>query len=785
MIQILGLRPYRDSVGKVKLSEKFFNRKWRAESIQDLFINIEKHIENIPEEERYNLYYTASHCFEEPGRKLREQFVIPFDIDGIDVSKIDDYIEPCLKAMAADFNTTGIVASGNGLQFIICSNLGIDTVAYFDEVRHHYKAICERIDRVLKDLKLPGSADPQVWSPARLLRLPCTDNRKTPEYGFANKNSMTKATLLQRMIEPVDYLLSEASGVPNIDETDQLVPAELKKYPPPETDYVLEECLFLKECQDRPDEVTEENWYKMLSITSRLDDGINLSHALSEGHKDYSQHDCQTKIEQSLKASGPRTCSNIGQSFNCVLCPHYQKVVSPIVLHSPDYIKTKNNGFRNFKINKSGEPIKGAVNYEDLRKFFEQQHDYISCTDKSVYVWKESNWERMDDSFIDYFVEKHVDPSPLKNDCSEFRAKILRTNVVRPSFFEESTFRKMNLKNGVLDLSGNEPVLLPHSKDYGFMSTLPYEYDPEAKCPRFDKFMTEITLGRLELERILLEFAGYSFANEKCKHAKSLILVGDGSNGKSTFLQVLTELAGDSAYSSVPLTRLQDEKYIATLHGKLFNLTEETPGKAFMDSSVFKNIVSGGPVTARHLYKTPFTMKNRAKIIMACNELPKSEDMTSGMIRRLLIVPFDARFRGSAQNKNIDEELFLESAGILNKIVEGYFRLRSQMDFSDSEVVKEEVEEYRLNNDSVLFFYKEYMEVVDGMPKPWTASSDIYNRYRDYCDDNGIKYNLTSQGFFAKLKRYIPDLPKRRKRKGAKKTTGYEGLQLVGIPNEF
>ena len=113
MIQILGLRPYRDSVGKVKLSEKFFNRKWRAESVQKLFINIEKYIENIPEEERYNLYYTASHCFEEPGRKLREQFVIPFDIDGIDVSKIDDYIEPCLKAMAADFNKTGILHPTN------------------------------------------------------------------------------------------------------------------------------------------------------------------------------------------------------------------------------------------------------------------------------------------------------------------------------------------------------------------------------------------------------------------------------------------------------------------------------------------------------------------------------------------------------------------------------------------------------------------------------------------------------------------------------------------------
>lgn len=785
MIHLLGLRPYHDRKGDIKLAEKFYEKNWRVKSVPELFLNIEKYLETIPKEEHYNLYYTASRCFEEPGRKLRVQHVIPFDIDGIDCDKIDDYVDPILKDIGAEFSQTGIVASGNGLQFIVCARNGIDNVGFFNENRVHYKAICNRINATLKRINLPGEADVAVWSPARLLRLPLTENRKTPEAGFKNKNSVKQATLLQRMIEPLDdYSLLNVSGIPKITKDDHIVVDELKKYPPPETDYVLQECLFLQECTKLPAEVTEENWYKMLSITARLEDGVQLSYKMSEGHPSYTQYECDTKIEQALKASGPRTCSNIGESFSCIACPHFGKVLSPIVLHSENYIKTKSTGFRNLKVDKNGQPIKGGVNYEDLRKYFEAKHDYICSTDKSVYIWKESHWHRYEDMMIDCFAEKYIDPPPLNRDCSEFKNKILRTNIRRIEFFEETTFQKMNLKNGVLDLSGNEPVLIPHSKDFGFMATLPYEFDLHAYCPKFDKFMQEITLDRKELEKILLEFAGYSFANEKCKHAKSLILVGSGTNGKSTFMQVLMKLAGDSACSSVPLTRFHDEKYLATLHGKLFNLTEETPGKAFMDSSTFKNVVSGGPITARHLYKTPFTMKNRAKIIMACNELPKSEDMTDGMIRRLLIIPFDAKFEGARVNKNIEEELAMESSGILNRIIEGYLRLKANMHFTDSNVVEGEVNEYRLANDSVLYFFKEHMEVKDSIVEVWTSAIDIYNRYRDYCETNGIKFNLTLSRFFNKLKRYVPDLAKRRKRRGPKKLTGYVGLKIRGT-SEF
>lgn len=775
-IQILGLRPYTDKKGNIKLVEKFWENNWRAKDVADLFLNIEEHLSKIPQEEHYNLYYTACHCDEEPGRPFLKQNIIPWDIDGIDTERIDEYITPILECIGASHEETGIVASGNGLQFIIGLTEYFSEQDYFKNNRKFYKTICDKINQRLQDLELPGEADAVVWSPSRLLRLPETGNIKTPEAGFPKKNSTKRATLIQRMIIPVDYSLEHASGVVTVDESAQITPIELKKFPKPDSEYVMQECDFLKWCKENPNEVSEENWYKMLSIVTRLEDGRLLAHEYSKGHKDYTEWDCERKADQALDSSGPRTCSNIGESFNCTRCPHYQQITSPILLHGEDYIKSKDNGFRDIKINKDGSVSKGKVNYEDLRKYFMQKHDYISCTDKSVYIWEDTYWKRISDVLLDNFAEKHVDPSPLQRDCNEFRALIQRTNLVEPDFFQDTVFRKINLKNGVLDLSKGTPEFLPHDRGYGFLSVLPYEYNPEAKCPRFDQFMREITLNRQELTDNLLEFAGYAFANEDCERAKSMILVGEGSNGKSTFLDVLTRLAGNGAYSSIPLNKLTDEKYVANLVGKLFNVTEETPRKAFLESSVFKTLVSGGDVEARHLYKAPFTMKNRAKLIMACNELPPSYDMTKGLLRRLIIVPFDASFEGDSQNIHIKHELYAELPGVLNRILEGYYRLRDNKNFTESTLIRDEIQEYQEDNDAIYQFYHEKIDMSND--KAFLESTDLYNAYLSFCKENGIKYELALTGFIMKLKRYIHDIKKRKRRRGPNRTSGYVGIAL-------
>ena len=401
---------------------------------------------------------------------------------------------------------------------------------------------------------------------------------------------------------------------------------EMSKFADPDTDTILEECEFLKWCNENQEKVDENNWYKMLSITSRLRDGENLSHAMSENHPGYNEKECQDKIEQALMASGPRKCSNINQTFDkCKDCKHYLKVNSPIQITGPDYIKTEKTGFYEVAyklVNGDRFPTRGKPSYDDLRKFFEKEHAYRSTDSGMVYTWNSDGyWTYLTDLRIESFAETHFNPKPTSNMVSEFRRKVQRTNLVQQEWFTESTSRKINLQNGVLDLSKENPELsnhttdfgftsvLPyeymvsefrrkvqrtnlvqqewftestsrkinlqngvldlskenpelsnHTTDFGFTSVLPYEYNPDADCPRFEQFLDEVTLGRDELKDVLMEYAGYAFASSRCDFSKALILTGEGANGKSTFINVLKLLAGRSAYSSLSLMDLQSER---------------------------------------------------------------------------------------------------------------------------------------------------------------------------------------------------------------------------------
>jgi putative DNA primase/helicase len=778
-VQILGIRYFKD---KERKAETFFKENWRAPTVPELFKDMEKFIEPIPQNQRYNLYYTVSECHEEKGRKLKSQNIIPYDIDGMDMSRYQEYIDPILFAIGnLNYNEVGIVNSGNGLQFLVGTDQPITDTEYFDKTRKHYKIICDRINNELSARNLPGDADSSVWSPARLMRLPFTINNKTPDTGYANKNSIKEAILLQRIIVPQPgYNVVDAAGLPEVMKEDHVNVDALKRFPDPDSKAVLSECEFLKWCGTNQADVNEENWYKMLSITSRLENGAELSHNYSEQHPGYTHAETEMKIEHAQTASGPRTCKNIEKSFDkCKGCKHYGKLLSPILIKGADWISTKSTGFRNIRLDKNGNPIPGKPNYDDLVKYFKQLHDFIVTPAKMVYIWRDTHWEEVTDNKIENFVEQHVLPSPTHSECVEFRQKIQRNNLVEETFFNDSTFKKINLKNGILDLSGDKPVLTDHSQEAGFTSVLPYEYDPSAKCKRFDKFMDEVTLNIEEYKEILLEYAGYAFANENCTLAKCLVLYGDGKNGKSTFMNVLKSLAGKDSFSSVSLNQLENPQYVALLNNKLFNITEETPTRTFCDSSTFKNLVSGGDIMVKVVYKPPFVVPNRAKLIMATNDLPWMHDTSYGMMRRLLIVPFNNRFEGKLEDKDIELKLWNERPGILNAIIKAYYNMRQRGRFLDSKKVQAQVVEYQRDNDEVFQFVEAALDITEINQEKFVPAMEVYTKFKTYCERSGIRNVPPANRFQRKLTHVVKDLKERRHRKGKNKTSVYLGMEFT------
>lgn len=746
MIQILGIRIYHDHDGREKKKDAFFEKNWRSMSIKDLLENIEGHLEKIPEADRFNLFFTQANCTEKK-REFKEQTVIPFDFDSIDTGRIPEYIKAFQDLIGLD---PTVIFTGHGLHFMIHLKEPFTSTKFFEEKRVHYYAICDRMNRSFVERGLPGLMDRGFWKPNLAgFRLPGSENRK-PGKPFE------KARLIQLKYAPTEFNWSKISGIPDVKPDEQVNP---RHYPAVDTKGILAGCDFLKHCKKSPDKVDEGQWYAMLSIVGRLKEGPQLCQEMSSGHKGYSVEETEIKINQALESSGPRTCKSINSLWKgCKDCPHYEKISSPISIKGKDFIETEGTGFHKVYVNAKGTLTTGKPSYDDLRKFFERGHSYRTMGESGIcYVWAGTHYEILGDLHLETFAQEHFDPKAVTQMTKEFKSLVCRTHLTPPDWFTSTTEKKINFKNGTLDLRTGD--LVPHSMENGFRYVLPYAYDEGAKCPNFDRFLRQVTSDDQDLANLLLEFAGYSFSGEFPWAQKILVLTGEGSNGKSTFMEVLRALAGKNNYSSLTWKAMNNQTTLQLMDGKLFNISEEAPKHALSDSTLFKNLTTGGEIQLKMLYKQPYEIQNKTKLIFACNELPQSEDTTKGFFRRFLIVPFKSEFSKEMGNldPHIRGKLVLELPGIFNLVRKGYERLVTQTMFTAAAAAKRQLEEYQMDVDHATRWIKSNMHVLplNGGCK-WVVSAEVYQNYRNEMLNSGEK-PLTAVGFGKKLSRIIPE----------------------------
>jgi hypothetical protein len=232
----------------------------------------------------------------------------------------------------------------------------------------------------------------------------------------------------------------------------------------------------------------------MLSIVGRLEDGKHRALEYSCLHSGYNERRTLLKLEHALDASGPRTCENINAIWGgCHQCKYKDKVKSPIVIKGKDYIKTKDTGFYHVITGEDGKIKRGKPCFEDLLKFFNNEHTFVTTEEAGmIYIFDDTQWTYYPVTRINEFAEKNFCPSPTTPMVTEFRSKMQRNNVVSTSWWDKSIDGKINFANGVLDL--NTMILSAHDPDLGFKYTLPFDYNPKAECPRFDRYMNEVTV---------------------------------------------------------------------------------------------------------------------------------------------------------------------------------------------------------------------------------------------------------------------------------------------------
>ena len=728
MIQILGLREYLDEkTNTIKTAEKFFSNKWRAESLSDILKDPDIILSQVPIEERYNLYFTVSHCLEQRGRKLDYQGILPFDIDNIDKDLGPATLDASCEALGISSRNVGAVFTGNGIQFFIRSSKIYKSKLDFDHDKIYYRYACEKIDKKLKEKGLPGNADTSVFSPARLMRYPNTINDKT-----RRGKGITNSYVMNSHISEDVYHIAKLADMPILDVKDRVdkLPVDYRV----DTEAVLGGCMFLQRCKAEPQSVTEEQWFAMLSVLIWMPNGLELCQEYSSGYEKYSASETEEKALRGKEQTGPRTCRNISSMWGgCVDCKHNGEVTSPVHIQNPITASSESNGFWLTKIDKFGMHHIDKPDVHGMVKYILDTFNHISLRDsRFMYIFNGKHWDDFYEDDIITFMMSKFNPAVTSATIEEVLYQVKRKNVVPPEFFTSAASHMFNMQNGVYNMDDN--CVHPHSRESRFQSVLPFSYDINATCPVFDKFLHDIMKGDAECIQLLLEYMGYCLSGDAPIYQKAILFIGNGSNGKSTFLNILTALIGSNNVSSVKLDKIGDETSNISLMGKLVNIADEAGTRSLRDTESFKNAVSGGVIVGRKLYKDKVSFIPRAKFLISCNTMPTTYDSSHGFFRRMLIVPFNLLIDEKNKDLHIESKMRGELSGIFNRCVVAYRNLIARGRFNEPRAATAEKNRYMNESNLALTWFNENYEVaLDADEKMWQTKVSIYQEYTSAC----------------------------------------------------
>ena len=294
----------------------------------------------------------------------------------------------------------------------------------------------------------------------------------------------------------------------------------------------------------------------------------------------------------------------------------------------------------------------------------------------------------------------------------------------------------LNVRNGLYNVLEN--TLTEHTPDYYSTIQLNVNYDPQADCPLFKKFLLDSMGGNKEQVALLQEMLGY-FLIPVNSAQKCFVIVGAAGAGKSVLLRVLNELLlGKENVSNVSWQALNERFKTAELFGKLANIFADLPTKNIDDNGIFKALVGEDYLTVEKKNKDPFSFQSNARLLFSCNSIPKNYgDRSDGFYRRLIIVRFGHTVPVEQRDPHLLDKFRAEADGIFLFALEGLHRLmKENYIFCETELNKAELQQYREESDSVLSFMKECCEVG---PAYEVGSTELFNCYKAYCEECGLK----------------------------------------------
>jgi len=334
----------------------------------------------------------------------------------------------------------------------------------------------------------------------------------------------------------------------------------------------------------------------------------------------------------------------------------------------------------------------------------------------------------------------------------------------------------LSCQNGTIDLRRGE--FFPARREDRVTKLAPVEFNPEARCPKWDAFLERTMDGNKDLIEFLQRAIGYSLTGDTSEQCL-FILFGSGANGKSTFLQTISAMLGDYAKQTPTETLLVKRggsipNDIARLKGARFVTASEAEADHRLAESLIKQMTGSDTISARFLHQEYFDFESTHKVFLGTNHKPVIKGTDYAIWRRIKLIPFGVTIPEEERDRRLLSKLKEELPGILAWAVRGCKKW-TENGLGEPDEVRDATQGYKAEMDVLAEFLSECC-VEDPVCK--VASKDIYQTYLRWCETNG-ETPVTQRSFGVQLR----EKGFTTARLGKLASRGWTGLKLLTQPS--
>ncbi|PGW47586.1 phage/plasmid primase, P4 family [Bacillus thuringiensis] len=405
---------------------------------------------------------------------------------------------------------------------------------------------------------------------------------------------------------------------------------------------------------------------------------------------------------------------------------------------------------RKFKLTELGNAERIAYEYGHVIKF---------VNDIGWFIWDGKRWRIDTKKEIERITAKVLRSLFKSDDESEAKwarmceRRNVRMNSIKdlmplvPGERQEFDTHKylLNVENGIVDLKTGK--IQQHDRELGLTKITNIAFDENAKCPEWFNFLDQILQGDKKLAEYMQRLIGYSLTGEITEQIM-VFLIGGGSNGKSTFINIIKDIMGDYGRQAKSDTFIKKKETganndIARLVGSRFVSAIESEDGEQLSEAFVKQITGGEPVLARFLRQEFFEFIPEFKVFFTTNHKPVIKGVDEGIWRRIRLIPFNLQLPKEKRDKKLPEKLSLEMPGILNWAIEGCLKWQ-QSGLKDPAIVMKATGDYKEEMDILGPFMFECCFKREDVQ---VEARDLYEVYANWCFKNG-EHQLKNRAFY-------------------------------------